>query len=154
MAAHQSSGELKMTDKSNFRAEKNEQIAAKEKARAEDQAKEKDVKSELDEKTHWRFKKNQGINHGTTTMADIDKSNKPAKKTGKKPSKEEIAKSNKSTSPEAEVPKKDRIWSNEGAEELTRKEQDILLKSRGVSISYKDKEKDIIKKIIKSNPKV
>ena len=126
-----------MTDKSYFREEKNEKIITRDKELAEARAKEKE-KSELDNPSHWRYKKSQGIKHGTTTMADIDK--KPAEKKEKKEEKKE-------------VPKKDRVWSEEEAKALTRKEQDILLKSRGVEISYKDKEKDIIKKIIKSNPR-
>ncbi len=61
-----------MTDKSYFRTEKNENIAARDKARAEELAKEpKNKKSELDDPSHWRYKKNKGIKHGTTTMADI-----------------------------------------------------------------------------------
>ena len=62
-----------MTDKSYFRNEKNERIAAKEKARAEEQAKEPiNKKSDLDDPTYWRYKKNQSIvKHGTTSIADI-----------------------------------------------------------------------------------
>lgn len=44
-------------------------------------------------------------------------------------------------------------FTEEGAKKLSRDEQVKLLKSRGVKTSWKDKEKDLIQKIISSNPK-
>ena len=123
-----------MTDKSYFRQEKNEQIIARDKTLAEDRAKEKE-KSDLDNPTHWRYKKSQNIKHGTTTMADVDK---PTEK--------------KEENKEKDISAKEASFTKEGAKILTREAQEKLLKQRGVKFSYKDKESDLIKKIIKSNP--
>lgn len=140
-----------MTDKSDFRAEKNERIAAKIKAREKEQEIKKEKKSELDNKSHWRFRKNQGIHHGTTSMKDI--AGKQKEKEVKKPSKEEIAKSNKSTTPDGKVNPKNIKFTKESAKALNRDQQEELLVQRMVKFTAKDKESDLIEKIINSNPK-
>ena len=134
-----------------WRDGKNARIEARDKASAEEAAKSKES-SELNNPTHWRYNKSKGIKHGTTTAKDIGL--KPAEKKEKKPSKEEIAKSNISTSPEKTAEPKDIKFTKETAKALNRDDQEDVLVKRMVKFTSKDKEDDLIKKIIKSNPKV
>jgi len=74
----------------------------------------------------------------------------------RKPSKKEIEESNKSTTLDKKEEEKTPLqpsFTEEGAKKLKRKEQEKLLKSRGVKFSSKDKEADLVKKIVNSNPK-
>ena len=127
-------------DKSpHWRDGKNARIEARDKARAEELAKEhKNKKSVLDNPTHWRYNKSKGISHGTTTAKDI-----AGMKEKEKPAKEEKKEGDQSPLPS---------FTEAGAKKLKRADQENLLKSRGVKFSSKDKESDLIKKIIKSNP--
>ena len=141
-------------DKSpHWRDGKNARIEARDKAHTEELAKEPiNKKSVLDDPTHWRYNKSKGIKHGTTTAKDVGL--KSAEKKEKKPSKEEIAKSNISTGPEKTAEPKDIIFTKETAKALNRDDQEDVLVKRMVKFTSKDKEDDLIKKIIKSNPKV
>ncbi len=144
-----------MTDKSNFRAEKNERIEARDKALNEAKAKQrKKEKSELDDPAHWRFRKNQGIKHGTTTMKDIKGKEEPPKE---EPPKEVPP---NPVQPKEEPPKeegtkepKDVIFTEASAKALNRKEQLAILKARDKKAYGFDKEAVLVQKIIESNPK-
>ena len=143
MAAYKGGGELKMTDKSYFRAGKNERIAARDKAMAESQAKEEKIKSELDDPAHYRYRKNKGITgHGTTTAADLAGGKKEEKELPVKKVKEE------------ESPKeiKKVTFTEAGAKKLNRTEQTKVLNGRGIKVYSFQKEAVLVKKIIESNP--
>ncbi len=130
-----------------WRDGKNARIEARDKTRAEELAKEhKNKKSELDDPTHWRYRKSQGISHGTTTTKDI---------IGKKEKKELPNKVPPSKVPpkEEKVEPKNRVFTKETAKDLNRDQQEEILVQRFVKFTSKDKEDDLIKKIIKSNPK-
>ncbi len=55
--------------------------------------------------------------------------------------------------PKAKPKKKEISYSKEEIKDMNRELQERILKKRGIEFSYKDKEKDLIKKIFKSNPK-
>lgn len=66
---------------------------------------------------------------------------------------------NKSTSADtmASVPKdkpvpKDKAYSKTAVKDMKRDQQEVILKNRNIKFSSKDKEFDLIKKILKSNP--
>ncbi len=81
------------------------------------------------EEGHWRYnkdKKREGKPSEATTMESVDK--------GKKNYKADL-------------------FTKEEAKKMNREEQEELLKDRGVKFNSNDKEDNLIKKIVSSNPK-
>ena len=103
--------------------------------------KEKKEQKENVDKTHWRYRKNQ----------EIAKKNND-KITGLK-TKPFAPEKKKEEKPEVEAPALEESYTEKDAKDLTRAEQEDLLKFRKVNFSSKDKEADLVKKIVSSNPK-
>ncbi len=100
--------------------------------------KEKKEQKEVVDKTHWRYRKNQKI---TSKDATTGLKTKPFAPEKKKEEKEE------------EAPALEESYTEKDAKDLTRVEQEDLLKFRKVNFTAKDKEADLVKKIVSSNPK-
>ena len=146
-----------MTDKSYFRAEKNENIAARDETHAKEIDERKEVKNPLNDPTHWRYKKSQNIKHGTTSARDMGLApkEKPKEEAPKEVETKKVE--GNQTEPayddETEKKLKEVTYTAAGAKKLNRAEQVKILNKRGIKVYSSDKEAVLVKNIVSSNPK-